>query len=231
MIRTVIFDIDDTLYDFPTAEQLGRRTIRDYAARECGVDGDIFLNCFIEMMREQARLHLDSAGCHSRCIRAQMTCEKLHIPLRHAPVINDLFWNSFIDSIIPFDGIPELFAALKERGIRIGICSNMTADWQLKKLVKLGLADLCDFVVTSEEAAAEKPQKEIFELCLQKAGCAPEECLFIGDNPEFDYIGSTNAGMKALWLCIKPEKRAKYPDFDFVFSPAEIFDHIKDQLA
>lgn len=230
MIKAVIFDLDDTLYDFKTAEQLGRKTIRDYAANVIGTDGDAFLQCFVDTMHEQMRLHPETSGCHSRCIRAQLVCEKLHFPLSHAAIISDLFWNTFIDSIKPFDGIHELFAMLHERGIKIGTCTNMSADWQLKKLVKLGLCDLCDFVVTSEEAAVEKPVKAIFDLCAQKAGCRNDECLFIGDNPVFDAEGAIAAGMHGLWIALEPEKRAKHPDLPFVNAASEIADKIKDMI-
>ena len=222
MIKTILFDLDDTLYEFGPAEQTGRAAIRDYAERVIGVDGDAFMDCFVGMLRLQMRLHGDAPGSHSRAIRSQLVCEKMGIPLHHAPILNDLFWNSYISSIHPFPGIPELFAKIRESGRKIGICTNMTADWQLKKLAQLGLIDLCDFIVTSEEAAVEKPVHAIFDLCVEKAGCLASECLFIGDNPLFDIKGALDAGMNALWLSLKPEARAKYPDLPFVGSVAEL---------
>ena len=226
MVKTVIFDLDDTLYEFGPAEQTGRAAIRDYAERVIGVSGDEFMENFIEMLRLQIRLHSDAAGSHSRAIRAQLVCEKMGLPLHHAAIINDLFWKAYIDSITPFDGIPELFSAIRAKGLKIGSCTNMTADWQLKKLTKLGLVDLCNFDVSSEEAAVEKPVRAIFDLCVEKAGCLPEECLFIGDNPNFDIRGALDAGMQALWLAQNPETRAKHPDLPFVASPREIASRI-----
>lgn len=228
MIKAVIFDVDDTLYDFKTAEALGRTTIREYAARECGVDGELFLNTFVDVLHEQMRLHGRSAGCHSRAIRAQITCERLGIPIHHAPAINDLFWNTFIESIRPFDGIPELFREIKARGLKIGICTNMTADWQIKKLIKLGICDYCDFVASSEEADSEKPDKGIFLLCAEKAKCAIDECLLIGDNPVFDAQGALDAGMQARWFAPDPAKRAEHPELQYITSPREVLDCLND---
>ena len=222
MIKTVIFDLDDTLYAFGPAEQTGRAAIRDYVQRVVGIDGDAFMACFVEMLNLQFKLHGDSCGCHSRAIRAQLACERMGLPLRHAVAINDLFWNAYVDSMTPFPAIPGLFDALHENGIKIVICTNMMADWQMKKLLKLGLLDKCDFVVTSEEAAVEKPARAIFDLCAEKAGCLPSECLFIGDNPVCDIQGAQAAGMQVLWLAQNPETRAKYPDLPFVASPGEI---------
>ena len=226
MIKTVLFDLDDTLYEFGPAEQTGRAAIRAYAERVIGVDGDIFMACFVEMLHLQMSLRPIAPGSHSRAIRCQLVCEKMGIPLHHAPILNDLFWNSYISSMHPFPGIPELFAKIRGSGRKIGICTNMTADWQMKKLAQLGLIDQCDFIVSSEEVNVEKPARAIFDLCLEKAGCLASECLFIGDNPVCDIQGALDAGMNALWLSLRPEERTKHPDLPFVESVAGIAAHL-----
>lgn len=198
MIKTVIFDIDDTLYDFWAVDTAGKERVRDYAAANCGVDGDLFLETFLEMARFQFRVHPDVSCCHSRVIRAQLACEKLGLPIHYALGLADAYWSAFLETITPYDGIPELFDDLRARGMRIGIGTNMVADLQIKKLVRLGLADKCDFMVSSEEADAEKPAPDFFAVCIDKAGCAPGECLFIGDNPKVDTKGAMDAGMQAL---------------------------------
>lgn len=198
MIKTVIFDLDDTLYDFWAVDTLGKERVRDHAAAHCGVDGDLFLETFLEMARFQFRVHSDVSCCHSRIIRAQLACEKLGLPINLALGLADAYWSAFLDNIVPYDGIPELMDELRARGLRIGIGTNMVADLQIKKLVRLGLAEKCHFMVSSEEADAEKPAPVFFALCAEKAGCPAGECLFIGDNPKVDIGGATDAGMQAL---------------------------------
>lgn len=80
----------------------------------------------------------------------------------------------------------------------------MTAYVQYQKLKKLGVMPYVDFIVTSEEAGAEKPAQCFFELCLKKAGCKPEECVFIGDNLEHDVLGAARCGMAGVWY--RPKK-------------------------
>ncbi|MDD2981458.1 MAG: HAD-IA family hydrolase, partial [Hespellia sp.] len=79
----------------------------------------------------------------------------------------------------------------------LGIGSDMTSYIQNKKLEKMNIAKYFDAVVTSEEAGRDKPGPEIFELCAKKAGCQVEECLFIGDSEEKDYMGAKDVGMQA----------------------------------
>lgn len=228
MIKAAIFDLDDTLYDFWTADALGKERVRAYAAEHLGVDGDLFLSTFIEMMRLQFRLHPDSAGCHDRAIRAQLACEKLGLPIRHALDVENAYWNAFLTTIVPFDGIHELFDNLHAAGKTIGVCTNMTCYWQIKKLIRLGLADKCDFLVTSEEANVEKPGRAIFELCLEKAKCAPEECIFVGDNADGDIRGAAAAGMNAL-LILSNGSLPEGFEFPYVTSARDIWPFISSR--
>jgi len=95
--------------------------------------------------------------------------------------------------------------------LTVGIGSNMTADWQYAKLKRLSLMAYVDFIVTSEEAGVEKPAAGFFQLCAEKAGHAPGECAFVGDNLNGDALGALDAGMVAFWLCRSPES-ADVPD-------------------
>ena len=68
-----------------------------------------------------------------------------------------LYWDTLIEKSEISPGAAETICALKERGIRVGIGSDMTAWVQYRKLEKLGILQYFDFVVTSEESNADKP--------------------------------------------------------------------------
>ncbi|MBQ6385984.1 MAG: HAD family hydrolase [Lachnospiraceae bacterium] len=211
MIRTVIFDIDGTLYDFYTADAAAIEAAARYAEEELGVPAEAFLSdwktVYADFMKEAGQV----AAVHNRVIRAERILEKRGLPLcPHVLRISRLYWNTLLDGMVIEDGIADFMAALKEKGIRIGIGSNMTAYIQFIKLERLDLLKYVDFVVTSEEAVYEKPRREFFEFCARKAGCGAEECVFIGDNPEADIAGAAGAGMKAVLY--GGESGIRYPD-------------------
>jgi len=79
-------------------------------------------------------------------------------------------------------------------------------DFHLKRL---GVDDLFDAVITSVETGWRKPHPAIFEAALQQLDCAPQDCLFIGDNYLDDYIGASRAGMQS-WL-IDPQAQHPVP--------------------
>jgi putative hydrolase of the HAD superfamily len=199
----------------------------EYVQRELGADKETFLTLYRRCMEQQLSAHPGTAGCHSRAIRFQMVMEALGAPLHHAYLLNDLYWNRFLDFVEPFPGIRELLCSLRQRGIRTGVGSDMTTDWQLKKLHRLGLLELMDFVVTSEEAGVEKPERGLFQLCAQKAGCAAEECLFIGDSLKKDAQGALSAGMHGLWFQPDKAAAAERPDVRSIQGYPDSIDHIK----
>ena len=71
MIKEVIFDIDDTLYDYEKGHAAGVRQMQEYAEQELGVSGEEFER---EYRRQHAdikkRLGTDDATIHSRSIRS-----------------------------------------------------------------------------------------------------------------------------------------------------------------
>lgn len=92
----------------------------------------------------------------------------------------------------------------------------MTAYIQYKKLEKLNILDQISYIVTSEEAGAEKPSVQFFELCLEKAGCKAEECVFIGDNLQKDVMGAGKNGMHGVWY--NPEEKNVNVNFPVIRS-------------
>ncbi|MCD7838340.1 MAG: HAD-IA family hydrolase [Clostridiales bacterium] len=226
MGKAVIFDIDDTLYSYKAANARAMDVLFRYARQELDMDEATFRESYDRMMGYQLREYGHTAGCHSRAIRLQLLLEERGLPLRHAAAMNDLYWNTLLDAMTPSPGVVELVSTLKERGVRLGVGSDMTADWQLKKLDKLGLLNKLDFVVTSEEAGVEKPHRGLFLLCAKKAGCLPEECLFIGDNLQKDVLGAQRAGMEALWLQPDPQKAGEHPSVKSIPGFQGLIDHI-----
>ena len=161
-----------------------------------------------------------TAAIHNRLIRYQIILEELGQPIRHAPVMANLYWSAFLAAMEPGPGLRECLDSLKAQGFTLGVGTNMTAEYQYAKLEKLGILDAVDFMVSSEEAGAEKPERRLFDFCAGKVGCAPGECVFVGDSLEFDARGSLAAGMIPVWLC--PEDRPCGPSIRRIASLTEL---------
>lgn len=205
MVKAVVFDIDNTLYSYDDAHTIAWKALCAYASEHLGMDADTFLQCHKSAQKTvKERLDADCAALHNRQLRYQVLLEENGKPLHHAIAMNDLYWSTLIDAAKPTPGIMDCLKALKERGYILGIGTDMTVDYQLKKLVSLRMLPYFDFIVSSEEVNVEKPHQKLFACCAHKANVPVEECLFIGDNLQKDYYGSLRAGMQSLWYCPDP---------------------------
>jgi putative hydrolase of the HAD superfamily len=97
-----------------------------------------------------------------------------------------------------FPEVAEVLRALRARGAALVVVSN----WDVSLhdvLVRTGLSDLVDAVVTSAEAGVAKPDPAIFHAALARAGgVAPAEALHAGDSLEADVAGARAAGLEAV---------------------------------
>jgi HAD superfamily hydrolase (TIGR01549 family) len=96
------------------------------------------------------------------------------------------------------DSLPAL-GTLKQRGLIIGLISNVAQDME-STYEKLGLQPYLDFKVTSAEVGFDKPRPEIFQAALKKAAVNPDEALYVGDQYQIDIVGARGVGIKALLI-------------------------------
>ena len=201
MVHTVIFDLDGTLYDYDAAHAKAFRVLTDYAQSRLDIQIEDFRALHRQAMTEQERRMGYSCGSiHNRIIRYQIILELSGRPVFHALKMSDLYWGAFLDSITPYPGAERCLRDLRAAGYRVGIGTNMTADYQFSKLDRLGLLNQIDFMLSSEEAGVEKPDRRFFARCVEKAGCGAAECVFVGDNPVLDAAGAIAAGMRGVWF-------------------------------
>lgn len=200
-LKAVLFDLDNTLYDFSSAHKLALRALVEYGQSRFGVPARDFLLAY-HQADTQLKAELPTvAACHNRIIIAQRMLELLGLPSMVAPLeLYETYWGTLLRSIKPYDGAVELLSRLHRQGIRTGICTDMTTHIQHRKIAALGIGEYIDAMVTSEEAGIEKPNPKVFFYCMNKLHVKPEQSVFIGDSFERDVCGAFNAGMIPFWL-------------------------------
>lgn len=219
MIKAVFFDVDDTIYSYTKAHPYGFEAVCAYAVHQLGLDRETFARLHQEQMsRHVEQVGANCAATHNRLIRYQCILERLRLPLTHAPIMERLYWETMLAHMEPAPGLLETARSIREKGLVLGIGTNMTADWQYEKLSRLGLLPLADVIVSSEEVNVEKPDPGLFLACAEKAGCAPAECAFVGDSLHHDVSGAMAAGMQAVWYCPDSDGRFSAPEGVWVIS-------------
>lgn len=152
MIKAILFDIDDTLYSYKAAHEIAFARVCAYAEEALGIPPEELKRLYNEEMESMKLLVGSQAAVHNRLIRFLRILERLRLPLSSARTLDSLYWNTLIDAAVPEPGCREALESLKQSGYILGVGTNMTLDWQLVKLEKLGLLPLFSFVVSSEEA-------------------------------------------------------------------------------
>ncbi|MCJ7605256.1 MAG: HAD family hydrolase [Dehalococcoidales bacterium] len=206
MIKAVFFDLYQTLvrYD-PPREQIIAATLGEFG---------------IEVKPEQFVGPLVAAdefiyqSMARRPLGQQSSEERMALYIRHLEILFEKAGITVEPSLIPkmlmgmqesnssmvlFDDVIPTLDDLKNRGIILGLISNIDTD-MTDTLRGLGLDTRLNVVMTSREAGVTKPKPEIFLAALKKAGVSAGDSLFIGDQYEIDVAGAQAAGMTGILL-------------------------------
>lgn len=111
----------------------------------------------------------------------------------------------------PASGAVELLNYLNDRGVTLGVISN--SDPRLHEILNnLRMYSYFKFVLTSYEVGYSKPDKRIFERAMTKStlkNLCNEQCLHIGDNFEFDYVGARSLNWNSFLINRKNTSNSK----------------------
>jgi putative hydrolase of the HAD superfamily len=104
------------------------------------------------------------------------------------------------------DVVPTL-DRLRTAGLSLGVISNFE-EWLERLLETLSVADYFPVRVISGIEGVEKPDPEIFQIALERAGVEAKESVYVGDHPYFDTEAAAEVGMVPVLI----DRRGHYPD-------------------
>lgn len=108
-----------------------------------------------------------------------------------------------------FDDVLPTLKTLKERKLTMGLLTNLQSEIS-PICEKLGVTPYLDFIVTSKEAGADKPEPPIFRLALERAGVDAPDVIHVGDQYGLDVAGARRAGINPILI----DRSDIYPDVD-----------------
>lgn len=142
---------------------------------------------------EQLKLYL----CYPNTILSEAGVKApKDLPLKVMKRVTEQFKRA---NFVLFDDVLSTLKALKKRNFILGLLTNLDSDMG-SICRKLGLEPYLDFVVTSKEAGADKPNPPIFLASLDKAGVNASEAIHVGDQYKLDVIGARGVGIKPVLL-------------------------------
>lgn len=190
--KALLFDMDDTLYPE-----------RDYVLS--GFDAvACWAQSHLQLSRAETQRHLRrlfAAGVRGDTFNRWLALAGLdHRAAELVPQMVDVY-RRHNPQIAPF---PEAAAALQRyhSQYRIGLVSDGYLDVQRRKFNALQLAPCFDTVIFSDTWGRDawKPSTRPFREALQQLKVAPQQAVYIGDNPRKDFAGPRRLGMRSIWL-------------------------------
>lgn len=202
-ITTVLFDLDDTLFDHIATARASLRASAAPLPFFPTVDFEAFYQLYSELLEEYHALLM--AGRYTYDEARRLRFERLLAPYWPAATADDV--DHFVRANQhhyplmrqPVAGARALLQALKPHH-RIGIVTNNRTAEQEEKLAFLGLTGLVDALITSEDVGVPKPDPRIFEVALQRLGARPAEAVLVGDNWQADVLGALAVGIRPVWV-------------------------------
>ena len=198
MIRNVLFDLDDTLFDFHKAEKIAlTKTLVHFG---------------IDPTEETLALYSTINAAHwKRLELGEISREEVKvgryrelfktIGVECDPVKATAYYESMLAIGHYFmPGAPELLEELY-RKYRLYIVSNGTAKVQEGRIGSSGIAKYMDGIFISQILGANKPDKQFFDICFAEIpDFSLSETVIIGDSLSSDIKGGINAGITTVWF-------------------------------
>ena len=198
MIRNVLFDLDDTLFDFHKAEKIAltktlvhfgidptEETLALYSAINAAHWKRLELG---EISREEVKV-----GRYRELFKT--------IGVECDPVKATAYYESMLAIGHYFmPGAPELLEELYGK-YRLYIVSNGTAKVQEGRIGSSGIKKYMDGIFISQLLGANKPDKQFFDICFAEIpDFSLSETVIIGDSLSSDIKGGINAGIITVWF-------------------------------
>lgn len=119
-----------------------------------------------------------------------------------------------------YPNILEILKSLKEKEIKICICTNKRQYLAEKIIKELQIDNFFDVIVGSQKSIQLKPSTEMLEIFLKKLLLKPKDVIFIGDSTK-DIIPANILGMTSVFVKYGYGKIKESNKADFQISNAK----------
>lgn len=187
--KAIILDLDDTLYSEKEYVRSGYRKVTEQIA-ELHDAYEMLWQGFVDG-KSVFDYVLSEKGIYSDKLKQ----ECLEIYREQTPDIH------------LYEGVRDMLLALRAKGKKLGIITDGRVNGQKRKLEQLGLYDLVDEVIITDELAGNgevscfrKPNTIAFEIMKKRLNVRFEDMIYVGDNQAKDFQAPRKLGMAYAYI-------------------------------
>jgi putative hydrolase of the HAD superfamily len=185
-VRALLFDMDNTLFDFVGAQMAACRAV----SRSLGVEEENLL--FEYFLRP-----VHGFESHENILDF-MQDQRIPVPGFY-DTARRIYEEEKIRAITPYPGVQNTLARIRDQGLPMGIITDAHSRDAVRRLEKTGLLPFFCCMVTYDLVLVKKPAREPFIAALDMLRSAAEEVLLVGDSPRRDIEPGRNLGIRTVY--------------------------------
>jgi putative hydrolase of the HAD superfamily len=208
-IKAVIFDMDNTLFDFVEAKLRACKAVVELVGE---TDEMVLIEYFLG----------SGKGIETQeNIADYLKDRDLYTDDTYAHCV-EVYKKVKLDTIKAYDGVQETLEELKSQDLKLAVVTDADEDNAMKRLTKTRLKKYFDIFISSDTIGKKKPDPGSLMLAVEKLKLRPEQIILVGDSLRRDIDPAKKLGMVTVY--------AAYGDRNFLEWQSTSADFIIDDI-
>ena len=184
----IAIDLDNTMYVYSPCHEAGMTAVSAELKNRLDLSETKWLAAYDASKKNVKERLGEIASSHSRLAYFKGMLERLGMPtqLELALQLEDLYWGEFIRQMTKAKDLDRFLEMARENGIPVVVVTDLTTAVQVKKIHKLGIADMISALVTSEDVGADKPVDAFRQYINNQLGLNGNHWWVVGDDTHKD---------------------------------------------
>ena len=190
MLRTIVFDVNETLLDLRALDPYFEQAFGDAAARAEWF-ARMLRTAFVSVITDR----YSDFGIIGRAALT-MTAQRRGVTLSEDDAAQIL---DGMRRLPPHPEVPAAFERLREAGLRLAALTNSTKEAADAQLTHAGLFDYFDAVLSVEYAGCLKPHPAVYHMAAERLGTLPGGLRLVAAH-NWDITGAMRAGWAGAFI-------------------------------
>lgn len=189
MIRAIIFDLDDTLYDEMQFVRGGFEAVSSYTSKNANVNQNVVYQLLLDVLEKHGRgqtfdIALKKLGLYNKNLIPKL----VKVYRTHKPKLS------------LYSEVRTVLSTLRKQGYKLGLITDGNVEVQRNKVEALKIKDFFDCIIFSDEYGIEKqkPNPFPYQKALKELKASARETIYVGDNPYKDFVSAKRLGIHTI---------------------------------
>ena len=186
-MKTVIFDLDNTLYDVEQYFTGAFDHVSKYLSKKYRIDENKIYSNLMTAWKKETSMYLHLFDDVLKNFELE----------NEVPNVVDIF-NGYDGPLKPYDDVISILKILRQKSCKLGIVTDGLVKKQERKIRSLGIKNYFDEITFTKEFDSPKPSPVSFQKILEKLKEESQNSYYVGDNPSLDFKGAKEIGMTTV---------------------------------